>query len=88
MEQQTQQTIETQMVKEVLELMSKSGFESIAPVLTALEQDSSEFIDTILINLKTLNAKYDKNEALHQIKCLMEKYNIQLDQLVDRRGIV
>lgn len=87
MEQATQQTIENQIVRQVVELMDKSGFESIAPVLTA-EQDSPEFIDTILINLKTLNAKYDKNEALHQIKCLMDKYNIQLDQLVDRRGIV
>lgn len=88
MEHQSQQTIEFQIVKQVLEVMDKSGFESIAPVLTALEQDTPEFIDTILINLKTLNAKYDKNEALHQIRCLMGKYNIQLDQLVDTRGIV
>ena len=88
MEQQTQQSIEQQIVKQLLEVMDKSGFESIAPVLTALEQDTSEFVETILINLKTLNAKYDKNEALHQIKCLMGKYNIQLDQLVDTRGIV
>jgi hypothetical protein len=82
-----QQTIEQEIVRQVIELLDKSGFESIAPVLSSFEKDSNEFIDTILINLKLLNAKYDKNEALYQIKCLMDKYNIQLDELIDGRGV-
>jgi division protein CdvB (Snf7/Vps24/ESCRT-III family) len=80
-----QQTIEHEIVKQILELMDKSGFGTIAPVLAELEQHKPEIADTIFLNLKTLNAKYDKNEAINQIRCLMDKYNIQLDQLTDQR---
>jgi hypothetical protein len=81
------QIIEQEIIKQVTDLMEKSGFESITPVLPSFEKESPEFVDTLLINLKSLNAKYDKNEALYQIKCLMDKYNIQLDELIDDRGI-
>lgn len=81
------QTMEGEVLNQFLELMDKAGFESVAPVLSAIEQETQKGVDTILINLKALNAKYDKNEAIVQIKCLMDKYNIQLDQLIDRRGI-
>jgi hypothetical protein len=82
-----QSIMEQEVLTQLTELMEKSGFESIAPVALT-DADSARFIDTTLINLKTLNARYDKNEAIQQIRCLMEKYNIQLDQLMDGRGIV
>ena len=82
-----QQTIEQEILKQMLEVMEKSGLGSIAPVLSSVEKEPPDFVKTILINLKTLNAKYDKNEALQQIRCLLEKYNIQVDQLLDKRGI-
>jgi hypothetical protein len=84
-----EQTMEQEIVKQFVDLLEKSGFESITPIVPTGDHDSSDIIDSTLINLKTLNARYDKNEAIHQIKCLMEKYNIQLDQLVDGgRGTV
>jgi hypothetical protein len=82
-----QQTIESEIVRQIVELMEKSGFESVAPLLSLREKDPTEYVENILINLKTLNAKYDKNEAIHQIRRLMEKYNIQLDQLIGGRGM-
>ena len=78
-----QQTMEQEIMRQILELMDKSGLDLIPPT-----GESSEFVEAMVINLKTLNAKYDKNEAIYQIKCLMDKYNIQLDQLIDQRGIV
>jgi hypothetical protein len=83
-----QLTMEQEIVRQMLDVMEKSGMESIAPVLSPADQkESADFIETILINLKTLNAKYDKNEAIQQIRCLLDKYNIQIDQLLDKRGI-
>lgn len=35
----------------------------------------------MLISLKSLNAKYDKNEAIAQVRALMDKYNIPIDEL-------
>jgi hypothetical protein len=83
-----QQTLEQEIVRQMLQVMEKSGLESIAPILSSAEQkESPDFVETTLINLKTLNAKYDKNEAIQQIRCLLDRYNIQVDQLLDKRGI-
>jgi len=35
-----------------------------------------------LINLKNLAARYDKQDALIQVRTLMQRYNIQVDELV------
>jgi hypothetical protein len=83
-----QQTMESEIVRQMVELMEKSGFDSVAPLLSLREKDPTEYTENILINLKTLNARYDKNEAIHHIRSLMEKYNIQLDQLLDGRGVL
>ena len=69
------------------QLLERSGFESMT-LSVPVDQDQSDVLESALVNLKTLNAKYDKHEAIQQIRCLMDKYNIQLDQLIDRHGIV
>lgn len=39
-----------------------------------------------MINLKNLNARYEKPEALTQVQWLMDTYNIQIDELIERIG--
>jgi hypothetical protein len=78
-----EQPIDKEIVKQFSQILEKAGIENVVPT----PDDEVTEMETVLINLKALNAKYDKNEAIHQIRCLMDKYNIQLDQLIDRRGI-
>lgn len=65
-----------------MNLMEKTGFESFTAV-TASETDSDPSMEATLINLKSLCARYDKQDALIQVRALMEKYNIQVDELVE-----
>ncbi len=83
-----QHTIETEIVMQLLELLEKAGFQSIAPLYPTDSLEDERTLDTLLITVKSLNARYDRPEALAHIQCLMEKYNIQADQLVDSRGYV
>jgi hypothetical protein len=75
-------TINHEIIRELTLLLDKTAVESFAPVII---DDSSEKLDTeaILINLKTINARYDKNEAMTQIRALMQKYNVQIDELLE-----
>jgi hypothetical protein len=78
----TDQTkIEHDLLVEVMSLMDKTGFESFAAV-TASPADARQSLEATLINLKTLAARYDKHDALVLVRSLMEKYNIQVDELV------
>lgn len=81
-------TIESEIVVQLLELMEKTGFTSIVPLYPADNLEDENTLDTLLITVKSLNARYDRAEALTQIRSLLERYNIQVDQLVDRRGMV
>ena len=69
---------EQESLRQAMALLEKTGVESIAGALPAETTDA----DTLLLNLKALNARYDREEAIAHIRCLMTKYNIQLDQLL------
>ena len=79
---------EQAVLTELSELMERTGFHSIGSVMLPTVKNDAGSLEVALSNLKTLNAKYDKNEAIQQIRCLMDKYNIQLDQLMDQRGLI
>ena len=78
----TERNIEHEILHEVMNLMEKSGFESFTAVTTS-ETDSDSAMQATLINIKNLCARYDKQDALIQVRALMEKYNIQVDELVE-----
>jgi hypothetical protein len=70
-----------EIIHEMTQLLEKMAVESFAPVITAADSDSSE---AALINLKAINARYDKQEAIAHVKALMDKYNIQIDELLEQ----
>jgi hypothetical protein len=80
------QHLETEILNQFLELAEKSGLQISAPLYPSEGQEQMQ-IETMLISLRALNARYDKNEAITQIQTLMDRYNIQLDQLIDKNGI-
>jgi hypothetical protein len=79
---QTIKHIEHDIVTEVMGLLEKTGFESFT-ALTGGSSDDLKSLEATYINLKNLNARYDKQDALLQVRNLMEKYNIQIDELVE-----
>lgn len=83
-----QNTIESEIVMQLLELMEKAGFQALVPLYPSDSLEDERTLDTLLILVKSLNARYDKSEAITHIRCLLDKYNIQVDQLVDRRGFL
>jgi hypothetical protein len=74
--------IEQEIIHEMTQLLEKMAVESFAPVITD-ETSDAQMLEAILICLKTINARYDKNEAVVQVNSLMEKYNIQIDELME-----
>lgn len=54
-------------------LLEKTGIRTTASVL-----------ETALINIKNINARYEKSEALNQVAWLMTTYKIQIDALMER----
>jgi hypothetical protein len=82
-----QHPIENEILTQLLELMEKSGFQSLVPLYPTDSLEDENTLDTLLITVKSINARYDRSEALAQIHWLLNKYNIQVDQLVDKQGI-
>ncbi|HYG19932.1 MAG TPA: hypothetical protein VD816_13435 [Ohtaekwangia sp.] len=78
---QTSNHIEHEIVTVVMHLLEKSGFESFT-ALTTTSSDDIQSLEATLINLKNLAARYDKQDALIQVRTLMQRYNIQVDELV------
>ena len=77
--------MEHEILLEMSRLLEKTGMESVIPVTpSTLNQD--QFMETTLISLKNTNAQYEKGQALNQIQWLMQKYNIQIDELMERIG--
>lgn len=68
-------------INEMTQLLEKMAVESFVPVITASDTYDAE---AALINLKAMNARYDKHEAVTHLKALMEKYNIQIDELLEQ----
>lgn len=83
-----QEIIEHEILEEVMKLLEKAGFDAVAPMPSSIQNNESHSLESSLIILKNLNARYDKNDAVSHIRSLMHRYNIQLDELIDSRGIL
>ena len=76
--------MEQEIINEMSRLLEKTGIENLVPVIGPSQQNTDQLLETIVINLKTLNARYEKSEALNQVTWLMNAYNIQIDELLER----
>lgn len=74
--------MEHEIVLEMSKLLEKTGLDSQIP-LTAPAGNMEQHMETALISLKSMNARYEKGEALNQIQWLMNTYNIQIDELIE-----
>lgn len=74
--------MEHEIILEMSKLLEKTGIDNAIPVSSA--SSSEQILETALINLKSLNARYEKGEALNQVQWLMNNYNIQIDELIER----
>jgi hypothetical protein len=74
--------MEREIIQEMSRLLEKTGMENVIP--SSIAADNTRFLETTLINLKSLNARYEKGEAINQVQWLMDTYNIQIDELIER----
>lgn len=70
-------------IQEMAQLLEKTSVDSFAPVIIDTASDKPAF-EAILVSLKAFNARYDKRDAIAQIRGLMEKYNIQIDEILEQ----
>ena len=75
--------MEQEIILEMCKLLEKTGIDTVIPVSPA-SGNQQQMLETTLINLKSLNARYEKSEALNQVQWLMDNYNIQIDELIER----
>lgn len=73
--------MEREIISEMARLLEKTGIESVIPQPSA---ESVQSLEATLVNLRSLNARYEKDEAINQVQWLMNTYNIQIDELMDR----
>lgn len=78
--------MENEIINEMSKLLEKTGMENLIPVIPAAAANREQYLETTLINLKSFNARYEKSEALNQVQWLMNNYNIQIDELIERIG--
>jgi hypothetical protein len=76
------ENVEKETIKEMTQLLEKMAVDSFVPVITDAVSETDQR-EAVLINLKNINARYDKQEAITHIQSLMEKYNIQIDELLE-----
>lgn len=76
--------MEREIILEVSKLLEKTGLENPMPPSSVPDEKKDQYLESTLIHLKTLNARYEKAEALNQIQWLMANYNIQIDELMER----
>jgi len=76
--------MEKEIIFEMSKLLEKTGLENVIPVTPASATGQDLALENTLINLKNINARYEKGEALMQIRWLMNTYNIQIDELIER----
>ena len=77
-----------ELVVELIELLVKSGHEPYRiPDPDVIRKNPSGDVENMVVTLKSINAGYDRQDAIAQIKCLMEKYNIQVDELIVPNGL-
>ena len=75
--------MEHEIILEMAKLLEKTGIDNVLPASPAASHQQ-QILETALINLKSLNARYEKGEALNQVQWLMDNYNIQIDELIER----
>jgi hypothetical protein len=71
-----------EVLQELAVLLEKTAIDTLSPVIS--DGNVTQQDEAFLISLKAVNARYDKADALAQIKALMEKYNIQIDELLEQ----
>jgi hypothetical protein len=76
--------MEQEIILEMSRLLDKTGLENVIPDIALLSENSDHLMESALISLKSLTARYDKSEALQQVQWLMNTYNIQIDELMER----
>ena len=76
--------MEQDIIQEISKLLERTGLDGVIAGPAAGEK--KQYLETTLINLKSLNARYDKSEAISQVQWLMYAYNIQIDELIERIG--
>lgn len=76
--------VENDVIFEMAKLFGKMGIEDVIPSGSSVDKD--QLLETAMINLKNLNARYEKPDALTQVQWLMDTYNIQIDELIERIG--
>lgn len=74
--------MEHEVLFEMSKLLEKTGLDN--PIPTTPSANTDQHMETALINLKSLNARYEKGDALNQVEWLMNTYNIQIDELIER----
>ena len=74
--------MEHEILFEMSKLLEKTGLDNPIPTISSANTD--QLMETVLINLKSLNARYEKSDALNQVEWLMNTYNIQIDELIER----
>jgi hypothetical protein len=78
--------MEQEIIVEMSKLLEKTGLENNVPVTLTSGENKNQVLESILMNLKSLNARYEKAEAINQVQWLMSTYNIQIDELMERIG--
>jgi hypothetical protein len=76
------ENIENAIIIEMSQLLEKMAVDSFVPVITEAVSETDQR-EAVLINLRSINAKYDKHEAIVHMRALMDKYNIQIDELLE-----
>jgi len=74
--------MEHEILFEMSKLLEKTGLDN--PISSIASANTDQLMETVLINLKSLNARYEKGDALNQVEWLMNTYNIQIDELIER----
>jgi hypothetical protein len=75
--------MEDEIILEISRLLEKTGIDHVIPSGSSSRQ-KDQFLETVLTNLRSINARYDKSDALSQVQWLMSTYNIQIDELMER----
>jgi hypothetical protein len=78
--------MEQEIIAEMSKLLEKTGLENVVPLKPTSGENKKQVRESTLMNLKSLNARYEKAEAINQVQWLMSTYNIQIDELMERIG--
>jgi hypothetical protein len=76
--------MEKEIIIEMTKLLEKSGLGAMTYYDLETTENTETALENLWINMKALNARYDKADALAQVQTLMSQYNIQIDELMER----